>query len=376
MEKELPKLSVPARTSVPNAGALLAKKLRFSHFHVTLPNDPILADKGCSVFLGQTVLQGVLVMAVYSAKGLSPDLFFPGNPSATSLLRNQGLKVYGGAILARLADGIDQGQYLPVRAADFRAAAAAKSLYTAPEDDGAPVKPFNPRRREPDESRRPHQAPVRTPVHSDLDWRGLRGGLSARPAERSASKEQSPMGSTAGDSPHQLADARDCGATATTAVTDVGSALGDEPDRAKFAHHDSDATPTPSERGAGEEGLSVTALWDFTAATGTEISVAAGEDLLVLGRRIDERGEWSYGRLVTGPSAGSVGYFPDQILTTFPQAWRAVTGAAYSNARGGYLQLAAGAEVEVHYSDPSTQEYFGTDPRTKASGWFPRSCIA
>jgi hypothetical protein len=44
-----------------------------------------------------------------------------------------------------------------------------------------------------------------------------------------------------------------------------------------------------------------------------------------------------------------VGYFPDQLLTTFPQAWRAVTGEAYSNARGGYLQLAAGAEVEVQW---------------------------
>ena len=55
------------------------------------------------MFLGQTVLSGVLVMAVYSAKGLSPDLFFPGNPQATSLLRNQGLKVYGGALIGRCA---------------------------------------------------------------------------------------------------------------------------------------------------------------------------------------------------------------------------------------------------------------------------------
>ena len=58
------------------------------------------------------------------------------------------------------------------------------------------------------------------PAHAE----GLRGGWGdrARPAERSTSKEQSPVGSAAGDSPqHDRADARDCGATATTAVTDV-----------------------------------------------------------------------------------------------------------------------------------------------------------
>jgi hypothetical protein len=110
------------------------------------------------------------------------------------------------------------------------------------------------------------------------------------------------------------------------------------------------------------------ALWDFVAATDLEIDVRADDLIEVLQRNVDD-GEWSYGCIFRGPRHGSIGYFPDKVLTTYPAAVTAFCARSYTTETDGYLTVAAGEHIDVVYRDVEAAVAFAR--RGSDEGWLP-----
>merc|ERR1719379_888618 len=110
------------------------------------------------------------------------------------------------------------------------------------------------------------------------------------------------------------------------------------------------------------------ALWDFVAATDVEIDVRASDLIEVLQRNVED-GEWSYGCIFKGPRHGSIGYFPDKVLTTYPIAVKALCARSYTAETDGFLTVAVGDNIEVVYRDVEAD--LALARRESKEGWVP-----
>jgi hypothetical protein len=110
------------------------------------------------------------------------------------------------------------------------------------------------------------------------------------------------------------------------------------------------------------------ALWDFVAATDVEMDVRTDDLIEVLQRNVDE-GEWSYGCIFRGPRHGSIGYFPDKVLTTYPTAVKALCARSHTADTDGFLTVAAGEHIDVVYRDVEAD--LALARRGSKEGWVP-----
>jgi hypothetical protein len=362
VEKQVSDLHVPRdKNSVPVVAALLADRMKFSDFHIELAANPCLSVRGCTVFVGQTLVSDWMLLAIYTPKGLSSDLFFPLNSSASSLLRNSGLKVYGGAIVVRK---MEDGLYPPVSKAAFFKEAMARDLCTLP---SSPVSLYNPRARKGQgrEKRRQERcdASRTTASTQEQDWRSVSRSESEHDKVSDCKSDDSKE-KECKDSP------KECPAASEPCKPPSPPPGLGPPQPVK--------SPEEIRKAAnaflrvGEEGI-VVGLWDFVAATPLEMDVREGDHLKILERNVDS-GEWSYGHQASGPRQSSTGFFPDRVLTTYPRPVRAICTRDAAAEGLGYLALTAGDEVQVLVRDLNTCHYYIR--RDTHEGWAPFHAFA
>jgi hypothetical protein len=353
LEKEVTELHVPRdKTLVPEMAAHLATRMRFSDFHIEVADDAILSETGCSIFIGQSVVKDTVLIAIYTPRGLTPDLFFPMNEGASEILNNRTLKVYGGAIVARRAE---KGVFSPLALEDFRREPAVRAgPFSVPEAGAIPAAYCGRANRRGVRAARPPKTRRSAPGAADSEtWRA--------PPEAADATSRTTISTSCSDpdltpTPKSEPEIEACAIAERAETLDAALEVGEANDGLKLLPR------------SGPWARYLIALWDFVAATDVEIDVRTSDLIEVLQRNVED-GEWSYGCVFRGPRHGSIGYFPDKVLTTYPTAVKALCARSYATEAAGCLAVTAGETVEVVYRDVGADVLFAR--RGSEEGWVP-----